>query len=141
MKCKRKNRPVIVERMIRLSVCALLMSGWLFLSGCAAPEQNPASPRANTGYVDFYTDSSLDLSWEVKRFEDQTGTARTIYSKFEPVPGTILRLASPPGKQKFQVWFINRATKGPEIVSVQVEEGKVTPVHVVLTPSGITLVD
>jgi hypothetical protein len=124
-----------------LSAVALLIPGLLFLSGCAAPEQNPSSPRPNTGYVDFYTEASSELSWEVKRFDQQTDKPKTVYSEFEPLPGTVLRLACTPGKQKFQVWFMNRATKGPQVVLVQVEDGKVTPVHITLTPIGITLVD
>jgi hypothetical protein len=130
-----------MNRTFPLSAVALLLTAWFVLYGCASPEQNPSSPRRNTGYVDFYTDSDLDLSWEVKRFENQTDKPRTIYSEFDPVAGNVLRLASPPGKQKFQVWFMNRATKGPEVVTVQVEDGKVKPVRVTLTPSGITLVD
>jgi hypothetical protein len=118
-----------------------LVCGGLFLASCASPDLNPASPRPNTGYVDFYTDSSLGLSWQVKQFDEATGEARTVFSKFDPVPGTVLRLPSAPGKQRFQVWFTNRATKGPQEVAVQVDDGKVTPVRVVLTPVGTTLVD
>jgi hypothetical protein len=112
----------------------------LLLAGCSSTEVNPAVPRANTGYVDFYTDSSMDLSWEVKRAGANGGEMQTVYSKYKPVEGTILRLASLPGTYQFQVWVSNRATEGPQTVVVQVAEGSVTPVHVTLTPAGTTSV-
>ena len=130
-----------MRRILDFSLSAPMIAGWLFLSGCAAPEHNPNSPRANTGYVDFYTESNLDLSWEVKRFDPQTDKPRTVYSRFDPAPANVIRLASPAGNQKFQVWFLNRATKGPQVVPVQVEDGKVTPVHIVLTKVGSTSVE
>jgi len=111
----------------------------LCLLGCGTPNVNPSAPRANTGYVDFYTDSPLDLSWEIK-CSDQ-GELRTIFSEFEPVPGTILRLAAPPGNHKFEVWVMNRVTEGPQTLDVSVENGKVTPVHVTLTSAGKASVD
>jgi hypothetical protein len=114
---------------------------WFFLSGCASPNQNPASPRLHTGYVDFYTDTDMDLSWQVKWLDEKAGTARTVFSEFEPVPGNILRLAATPGKQRYQIFFINRATEGPQVVEIEVDDGKITPVHIELTPVGTTQVD
>jgi hypothetical protein len=113
----------------------------LCLSGCGTPNVNPATPRANTGYADFYTDSSLDLSWEVKRSNAPDGEMQTVFSEFKPVEGTVLRLAAPPGNYRFQVWFMNLATEGPETVEVHIENGKVTPVHITLSPSGTTSVN
>ncbi len=114
---------------------------FLIIAGCSTPNVNPPSPRANTGYVDFYTDADLELSWEVKRAEEPGGELRTVYSELKPVTGTILRLATPPGSYQFQVWFMNQATEGPQTVAVQVENGRITPVHVTLKPAGSTSVD
>lgn len=109
------------------------------LTGCGTPNVNPSTPRANTGYVDFYTDSALDLSWEIKRSDG--GELKTVFSEFEPVPGTVLRLAAPPGTHKFEVWVMNRVTEGPQSLDVTIENGKVTPVHVTLASAGKASVD
>jgi hypothetical protein len=107
----------------------------LALGGCSTSNPNPPTPRANTGYVDFYTDSSLGLTWEIKCAEEgNVDQLRTVFSKMEPVPGTTLRLASSPGLHQYQVWIMNRVTAGPQPVQIQVENGKVTPVHVTLSP-------
>jgi hypothetical protein len=118
----------------------LAIAGCLVLTSCSTTNLNPSSPKANTGYVDFYTDSSLDLIWQVKRGEDGAGELRTVFSDYEPVPGTILRLGSPPGEQRFQVWIVNRITTGPQELQVHVENGKVIPVHVTLTSIGTNYV-
>jgi hypothetical protein len=117
------------------------LAGCLALASCATPNPNPPTPAANTGYVDFYTDTSLDLCWEVKLVDETSGEMRTLYSEMKPVPGTVLRLAEAPGNHRFQVWFINRVTQGPQRVEVTVLDGKVTPVHVTLSPAGETSVD
>ncbi len=113
----------------------------LGLLGCGTTAVNPDKPRANTGYVDFYTDSPLELSWEIKRAEPTGGEMRTLFSKFEPVEGTVLRLAVAPGPQRFSVWVMNRVTDGPQTVDASVEDGKVTPIHVTLGSAGTTSVD
>ncbi len=109
-------------------------------AGCSTPDVNPAAPRAHTGYVDFYTDSSMDLSWKVKRATEPGGEMRPVFSEFKPIEGNVLRLAAPPGAHQFEVWFSNEVTKGPTTVLVQVVDAKVTPVHVTLTPAGATSV-
>lgn len=88
------------------------------------------------GYVDFYSDDDADLAWEVKQVNASGGDSKTIYSEFKPVPGTTLRLAFPPGAYRFEVWFRNRVTDGPQSVQVTVENGGITPVRVSLTPVG-----
>jgi len=130
-----------MRSMIRKTAFAGLCLGWFGLTGCSTPNVNPTSPRPNTGYVDFYTDSDMGLSWEVKRAEEGKGEMREVFSEFKPVQGTVLRLAAPPGNQRFQVWFINQVTEGPQTVEVQVADGKVTPVRVTLTSAGSTSVD
>jgi len=124
-----------------LSVAAGFCMIWLGLAGCSTQEVNPAAPRAGSGYVDFYTDSDMDLSWDVKCADEKTGEMQTIYSQMKPAAGTILRVAAPPGERRFQVWIQNLFTVGPETAQVLVAEGKVTPVHVTLTPSSNTSVN
>ena len=111
----------------------------LVITGCSTPAVNPSKPQTNTGYVDFYTDSPMDLSWEIKRADQ--GELQTVYSEFDPVPGTVLRLAAPPGTHKFEVWVMNRVTEGPQSLDVSLEDGKITPVHVTLTSAGKASVD
>jgi hypothetical protein len=130
-----------MKKIIHIAAFAGLCLAWLELTGCSTPNVNPPAPRAHTGYVDFYTDSDMGLSWEVKRADDRTGEMRAVFSEFKPVEGTILRLAAPPGNHRFQVWFTNQVTEGPQTVQVQVVDGKVTPVHVTLTPAGSTSVE
>ena len=130
-----------MKTIIHRAAVAGLCLAWLACTGCSTPNVNPPAPRADTGYIDFYTDSDMDLSWEVKQADERTGEMRTVFSEFKPVQGTILRLAAPPGNHRFQVWFTNQVTEGPQTVQVQVADGRVTPVHVTLTPVGSTSVD
>jgi hypothetical protein len=118
----------------------LAVAGCLALNGCGTNSPNPHSPKPNTGYVDFYTDSSLDLTWQVKRRDEANSELRTVLSDYQPVQGTILRLAAPPGNHQFQIWIVNRITTGPQDVKVPIENGQVTPVHVTLTPAGTNFV-
>jgi hypothetical protein len=118
----------------------LAAAGCLAITSCSSTNPNPPSPKPHTGYVDFYTDSSLDLAWQIKRADEHTGELRTVFSDYEPVQGTTVRLAAPPGNQQFQLWVINRITNGPQAVRVPVEDGKITPVHVTLTSAGTNYV-
>jgi hypothetical protein len=119
----------------------LAFAAVLSITGCSTPNVNPPSPRANTGYVDFYTDSALELDWEVKQAEEPGGQLRTVFSDLKPVEGTILRLAATPGTHRFQVWFMDQVTEGPQAIEARIENGQITPVHVTLTAKGTTLVD
>jgi hypothetical protein len=114
---------------------------FVLVAGCRSADVNPPAPRAANGYVDFYTDSNQDLSWEVKWERDQAGKMKKAFSQFEPVESNILRLATPAGTHRFQVWFINEVTTGPQHVIVQVANGRITPVHVTLTPAGSASID
>lgn len=119
-----------------MKLCPVLVLIVLCLVGCGSPNVNPSKPHNSTGYVDFYTDSDLVLSWEVRRGAEQSKDLRTVFNEFDPIVGNILRLAAPAGTYRFQVWFINRLTTGPQSVTVQVADGKVTPVHVTLSSKG-----
>ena len=108
--------PISMKPVIRISSIGLLLLGSLVFPGCSTSSPNPSHPHAHTGYVDFYTDSNMELSWEVKLFDAQTAELEKVFS-------------------------VNRVTEGPQFVDVQVENGKVTPVHVTLAPAGTTSVD
>jgi len=112
----------------------------LLVTGCASPNVNPPQARANTGYVDFYADSSGELSWQVARFDDHTQGFRSVFSKFEPPPGRVLRLAFPPGHYRMRVTFMNCVVREPGLVEVEVKDGMITPVRVQLTEAGETTV-
>jgi hypothetical protein len=119
-----------MKRLLMLAAVGLLVTG------CASPNVNPSHPRARTGYVDFYADSSGELSWGVSRFEDRSQTFKTVFSELEPPPGQALRLAFPPGHYRLRVTFLNRAAREAGPVEVEVKDGMSTPVHVTLTPVG-----
>jgi hypothetical protein len=119
----------------------LLAAAGLFITGCASLNVNPPQARAKTGYVDFYADSSGELSWEVARFEDRTQEFRSVFSEFEPPPGRVLRLAFPPGHYRLRVTFMNCVVREPGLVELDIKEGLITPVHIVLIPDGTTQVE
>jgi len=112
----------------------------LGVPGCATRNVNPPQARAHTGYVDFYADSSGELSWEVACLEEDTERFKKVFSEFEPVPGRVLRLAIAPGRHRWRVSFSNRLVRGPGLVEAEVKEGMITPVHVVLIPDGTAAV-
>src|SRR5689334_22379785 len=89
------------------SIRLLAALACLTLVGCRTADLNPPAPRARTGYVDFYTDKNLDLSWEIKRADGRKGAMRTVFSEFDPPAENILRLDAPAGTNHFSVWFRN----------------------------------
>lgn len=118
-----------------LSLCLLAACACLAMLGCSSPNVNPSTARANTGYVDFYTDTNLDLSWEIKQARQPGGEMETLFYDITPVPENILRLAVPPGNHTFRIWLVNRVTD-PQTITTSVENGRVTPIHVALEPTG-----
>jgi hypothetical protein len=121
--------------LLTLTVIALLVQG------CASPNANPAQARANTGYVDFRSDSSPDLSWEVARFDEGTQSFQKVFSDLNPPTGGVLRLAFAPGRHRLRITFLNRVISSPAEIEVEVQDGKITPVHVTLTATGTALID
>jgi len=111
-----------------------------FLVGCASPNVNPAIPKANTGYVDFFTDSAEDLYWEVRQLNTATSQFEPVFSRLKRIEGGILRLAFAPGRYSLQLTFLNRFIARPAEVEVEVQDGKITPVRVTLTEAGVTSV-
>lgn len=120
-------------------LCLTAALACLAVAGCKTGQVNPASPRADTGYVDFYTDADEGLSWEVKE-TTEGGETRTVYAGYKELTGNVLRLAAPAGTHRFTIWFYNLVTTGPQAVVVQVENARVTPVRISLTPAGSTAV-
>lgn len=118
----------------------LAVLGWL-VGGCASRDVNPPQARAHTGYVDFRTEPSGELAWEVLRYDADKRDFRAVFTDFEPRPDRLLRLAFPPGHYRFQVTFLNRVLRGPGEVEVEVRDGMITPVRVALVPDGTVLVD
>jgi hypothetical protein len=130
-----------MEHLKTIPTLAALAAVSLFAIGCASPNVNPPRARAKTGYVDFYADSSGELSWQVARFDDHTQGFRSVFSEFEPPSGRVLRVAFPPGHYRMRVTFMNCVVREPGLVELEVKDGMITPVRVQLTDAGETTVE
>ena len=113
----------------------------LWASGCATHNVNPPQARANTGYVDFHTDPAEQLCWQIECFDDRAQSFQKVFSELDPPAGGFLRLAFAPGNHRLRVTFMNRVIVQPLEIDVAVQDGKVAPVRVTLTPAGTTLVE
>ena len=131
----------LMEHLKTIPTLAALAAVSLFAIGCASPNVNPPRARAKTGYVDFYADSSGELSWQVARFDDHTQGFRSVFSEFEPPSGRVLRVAFPPGHYRMRVTFMNCVVREPGLVELEVKDGMITPVRVQLTDAGETTVE
>jgi hypothetical protein len=129
------KRPKTIQILLALAAMAL------WAAGCASPNVNPPQARANTGYVDLRADSTNELCWEVGQFDQAKGEFRRVFSSLEPPTGGILRLAFAPGRYKLRVTFLNFAIVRPAELEVEVQDGKITPVRVVLTDTGDSFVN
>jgi hypothetical protein len=125
---------------MKLRFTLVLIFG-LVLVGCATSDVNPPEAGTKVGYVDVYSDSSTDLSWEVERSNDGSGSFRRFYVDTRPPSDGILRLALAPGAYRLRISCVNRANTGPVVVGAGVEEGKVTPITITLTERGTGLVE
>lgn len=121
-------------------VFALSLLLALSVPGCATRGANPPQARANTGYVDFHADPPDELSWDVARSDAGAQTFKSVFSDLEPPAGGVLRLAFPPGHYRMRVTFLNRVVREPAIAEVDVKDGMITPVRVVLAGDGTALV-
>jgi len=121
------------------SVAAILGLA-LLAFGCASANVNPSAPRARTGYVDFYAESGGSLAWDVRRFDTGANEFKSVFSELGPTEDGMLRLAFAPGHLRFRVTFLNRVIAEPALLEVEVQDGRITPVHVTLTESGVTSV-
>lgn len=120
--------------------CALFLIGLagLIAAGCASTNVNPPTPRAQTGYVDFFADDE-NLYWQVDQIAVD-GKTKQVFSLFAPLQEHILRLAFAPGDYRFRVTFMNHAIRKPGEVAVEVRNGMITPVQVTLVDVGEALV-
>ena len=130
----------VLVTVIAMKRLLMLAAAGLILTGCASPNVNSPQARANTGYVDFHADPPGELSWQVARFEDSKGAFQSVFMDLNPPPDGFVRLAFAPGRHRLRVTFANRVIVKPAEVDVQVEDGKITPVCVKLTASGVALV-
>jgi hypothetical protein len=121
-------------------LCFVIASALFVGLGCATPESNPASPRDDKGYADFYTDPPYDVYWKVQEFDGKASAPRVIYSEFKSPADGILRLALAPGTHHLRLAVLNLATEGPVEVQVPVTAQKVTPVRVRRETAGTTFV-
>src|SRR5262245_11568882 len=112
-----------------IRLACLGVSACLVVTGCATPEANPPSPRADRGYADFYAEPPLDVYWKVEEWDSQKSDFRVIYSEYKPPPNGVLRLEFAPGKHRLRLTFRNLATEGPVEVELQIDAQKITPVR------------
>ena len=108
--------------------------------GCASPNVNPPAPRANTGYVDFYTESVGEPAWDIQRFDASANEFKLAFSELKLIEGGLLRLAFAPGRHRLRVTFLNRVIAEPAVVEVDVRDGQVSPVQVTLAEAGTSSV-
>jgi len=116
--------------------CLLVLAMALLLPGCATKNVNPPQARAHTGYVDLHASPPGGLSWEVSCHDDRAQAFKRVFSELKPPAGGILRLAFAPGHHRLRITFLNRVVAEPVEISVEVEDGKITPVHITLTDVG-----
>jgi len=125
------------------------MIKWLVLLGalvtlvtsCATPNVNPTQARANTGYVDLYSDAPDKFAWQVEDFDNGSQSFKRLFFDIEPPRGRILRLSLSPGPHRLRIASVNNVTRGPAVVEVEVKDGMVTPVHLSLIPDGTGTVE
>ncbi|HVU26642.1 MAG TPA: hypothetical protein VHG71_02765 [Verrucomicrobiae bacterium] len=110
----------------------------LLVAGCASQNVNPAKARSHTGYVDFFA-GDTNLCWQIDRIYG-AGKTNQIFAQFGPLGEPILRLAFAPGHYEFRVTFLNHVITRPGIADVEIKDGMVTPVLVILDEAGKTLV-
>jgi len=108
----------------------------LFVSGCASPNVNPPQARSNTGYVDFHTEPTAELSWDVNRFDEGRQTFKRVFHDYEPIADGVLRLSFTPGHYRLSVTFLNRTVLEPALAEVDVAAGMITPVLIAFNDEG-----
>jgi hypothetical protein len=118
--------------------CLLIGLICLLTAGCASPNVDPPTPKAHTGYVDFFADDE-NLYWQVDQIQAD-GKTKPVFSRFAPLDEHILRLGFAPGHYRFRVTFMNHAIRKPGVVEVDVRDGMITPVQVTLVDVGEALV-
>ncbi|MFO1475607.1 MAG: hypothetical protein U1F98_03020 [Verrucomicrobiota bacterium] len=100
------------------------------LPACASLNVDPRHPEPGVGYVDLYTPTPEQLSWDVREFNAADNAFKPVFSDIDPVQGRILRLAFPPGTCRLRITFLNRVIIEPVILDVTVDAGRITPVEI-----------
>lgn len=118
---------------------------WLVLplltgGGCVSANVNPATPKANLAYVDFYPKDHEPVAWSVQQFDAGANQFRKLFWDAQPPQEGILRLALPPGNHRLQVSILNRIVLDPVVIEIAAVAGRVTPVEVQLSAAGTALV-
>jgi hypothetical protein len=116
-------------------LAALILVSTICL-GCASSNVNPPMARANTGYVDIFDPEGGSWSWSI---EDPRG-GPSFYTEYKPQTG-IVRLALSPGSYEFGIAILNTAISKPPAIKVQVVNGQLAPVRVLLSEEGATAVE
>jgi hypothetical protein len=120
---------------------AMALALGLAAFGCASKNVDPAKAAAKTGYVDFYSDTTAPLCWEIGKISSTNEPAKIIFEEYEVRAERILRLKFKPGQYQLQVSFLNRILPEAAVADVVVRDGMVTPVRVTLTRTGEALVE
>ena len=64
-----------------------------------------------------------------------------MFEEFKARTNNLVRLAFTPGLHLFRITFLNRAVTDPALAKVVVENGKITPVRVILVETGKALIE
>jgi hypothetical protein len=112
-----------------------LMAGLLAsVTGCKSVPQDPATPQAGLGYLDFYAEQEPEsLSWDIQRYDAAAKRFVLLYSTIKANPARVVRVAIAPGEHLVRVGFLNQPITAPATLNVSVREGMVTPVKVDLS--------
>jgi hypothetical protein len=138
---KRQSQHHLTTVINPLSKGAALALALLFWTGCASSNVDPARPRHDTGYVDFYAEPAGMLSWRIEQIDSRSGKAKILFEQYAPLKERIVRLALRPGRHQLRVSFLNLVIVQPATVEVEVRDGRVTPVKVRLIEAGTVLVE
>ncbi len=132
------NQPSGGSAYLSCLLLSVLLIAALLALGCASTNVNPAVPKMNTGYVDFYADDSAEFSWDIQRLDGTSSTK--IFYDVDPLQNRVLRVAMAPGQYRLRVTFLNYVITEPALLDLVVQDGHITPVHVSFTEAGVSSV-
>lgn len=110
----------------------------ILITACATSKPkdvNPVAPASKKGYVDFYTSTPSDLSWDISRMNERTGRFVPLFSQYAPHHG-ILRIPVDPGHVRLRINIFNRIIEQPAEVDLEVREGMITAVRLDFSEEG-----
>ena len=115
--------------------------GWSACRWVRQSQRQPTTGPVENGLCGFLCRFGWKLRWQVARFDDRAQSFKNVFSEWDLLPVRVLRLAFAPGHYRIRVTFTNRVVREPGLVEVEVRDGMITPVHVVLIPEGASLVE